>query len=50
MTFDGSFRRTWISWRHNVPGPWIQPVAFWLYADIGGTDTTQWEILKVWCY
>ncbi|KAI0034736.1 amine oxidase catalytic domain-containing protein [Vararia minispora EC-137] len=47
MSFDGSFRRTWINWRRNVPAPWLHAIAFWQYADISGTDPSQWKILKV---
>ncbi|KZV64877.1 amine oxidase catalytic domain-containing protein [Peniophora sp. CONT] len=47
MSFDGTFRRAWLSWKRNVPAPWLHPVAFWQYVDISGTDPSQWKILKV---
>ena len=47
LSFDGSFRRTWVSWRKNLPGPWLHPVNFFQYVDFSGTDTEQWKLLKV---
>lgn len=47
LSFDGSFRRSWVSWRKNVPGPWLHPVNFFQYVDFSGTDTDQWKLLKV---
>ncbi|EIN14536.1 amine oxidase catalytic domain-containing protein [Punctularia strigosozonata HHB-11173 SS5] len=46
-SFDGSFRRFWISWRRNVPGPWLHPVNFFQYVDVSGTDAEQWKLLKI---
>ncbi|PSR74267.1 hypothetical protein PHLCEN_2v10011 [Hermanssonia centrifuga] len=47
LSFDGSFRRTWISWRRNLPGPWLHPVNFFQYVDFSGTDPEQWKLIKV---
>ncbi|KAI5825435.1 amine oxidase catalytic domain-containing protein [Schizophyllum commune Tattone D] len=47
FSFDGEFRRMWISWRRNAPGPWLHPIGFWQYVDMSGTDPEQWKILKV---
>ncbi|TFK32677.1 amine oxidase catalytic domain-containing protein [Crucibulum laeve] len=47
FSFDGSFRRMWVTWRHNKPGPYLLPVGFYQYVDISGTDASQWKILKV---
>ena len=47
LSFDGSFRRTWVSWRRNVAGPWLHPVSFFQYVDFSGTDPAQWKLLKV---
>ncbi|EKM58084.1 uncharacterized protein PHACADRAFT_206924 [Phanerochaete carnosa HHB-10118-sp] len=47
FSFDGTFRRTWVSWRKNVAGAWLHPVGFYLYIDFSGTDSNQWEVLKV---
>ncbi|EJF56720.1 amine oxidase catalytic domain-containing protein [Dichomitus squalens LYAD-421 SS1] len=47
FSFDGSFRRGWISWRRNVPGPWLHPVNFFMYVDTTGTDPEQWKLLKL---
>ncbi|KAF5367943.1 hypothetical protein D9758_004498 [Tetrapyrgos nigripes] len=47
FSFDGSFRRLWLSWRRNVPGPWLHPLNFFQYIDISGTDPAQWKILKI---
>lgn len=45
--FDGSFRRAWVTWRRNTAGSFLQPVGFYLYVDMGGTDPLQWTVLKV---
>lgn len=47
LSFDGSFRRTWVSWRRNVPGPWLHPVNFFQYVDFSGSDERQWKLLKI---
>lgn len=47
FSFDGSFRRIWITWRHNVAGPFLHPVDFFQYVDVSGTDRTKWKVLKV---
>ena len=47
LSFDGSFRRGWINWRRNVPGPYLHPVGFFLYVDMTGTDSKEWKLLKV---
>lgn len=47
MSFDGSFRRSWVAWRRSVPGPWLHPLNLFLYVDISGTDPSQWKLLKV---
>ncbi|KAI0342901.1 amine oxidase catalytic domain-containing protein [Trametopsis cervina] len=47
MSFDGTFRRMWISWRRNVAGPWLHPVSFFQYIDVSGTDPEQWKLLKL---
>jgi primary-amine oxidase len=47
FSYDGAFRRGWLTWRRNAPGPWLHPVSFWQYADISGTDPSHWRILKV---
>ncbi|KAI0091340.1 amine oxidase catalytic domain-containing protein [Irpex rosettiformis] len=47
FSFDGSFRRTWVSWRKNVAGPWLHPVNFFQYIDISGADPKQWKLLKL---
>lgn len=49
-SFDGSFRRLWISWKINAPGSWIQPINFYNYLDLSGSDPSQWRILKVCPY
>lgn len=46
-SFDGSFRRAWISWKLNAPGSWILPINFYSYLDMSGSDPTLWKILKV---
>jgi primary-amine oxidase len=46
-SFDGSFRRGWVSWRRNVPGPWIHPINFFQYVDVSGSDPNQYKLLKV---
>ncbi|KAI0646161.1 amine oxidase catalytic domain-containing protein [Trametes meyenii] len=47
LSFDGSFRRGWISWRRNTPGPWLHPVNFFQYVDFTGTDPSKWKLLKL---
>ena len=47
FSYDGSFRRLWMTWRRNVAGSYLLPVNFYTYIDISGTDTTQWKILRV---
>ncbi|TFK81174.1 amine oxidase catalytic domain-containing protein [Polyporus arcularius HHB13444] len=47
FSFDGSFRRSWVSWRRNIPGPWLHPVNFFQYVDFTGTDPEQWKLLKI---
>ncbi|KAI1798357.1 amine oxidase catalytic domain-containing protein [Ganoderma leucocontextum] len=47
FSFDGSFRRGWISWRRNVAGPWLHPVNFFMYVDATGTDPEKWKLLKI---
>ena len=47
FSYDGSFRRLWMTWRRNFAGSYLLPVNFYTYIDISGTDTTQWKILKV---
>ena len=47
FSFDGSFRRGWVSWRANMPGPWLHPVNFFQYIDFTGTDPAHWKVLKV---
>ncbi|KAI3611759.1 copper amine oxidase [Moniliophthora roreri] len=47
FSFDGSFRRTWVSYKRNVPGPWLHAIDFWNYFDVSGTDPSQWKVLKV---
>ncbi|KAI0319519.1 amine oxidase catalytic domain-containing protein [Amylostereum chailletii] len=47
MSFDGGFRRTWVSWRRNVPAPWLHPLDFHQYLDCSGNDPSNWKVLKV---
>ncbi|KAG9317752.1 copper amine oxidase [Chiua virens] len=47
FSFDGSFRRMWIGWRRNVPGPFLHPLNFYQYVDVSGTDSSQWKQLKI---
>jgi primary-amine oxidase len=44
---NGEFRRLWLSWRRNTGGSFLQPVGFYQYIDISGTDPSKWEFLKV---
>ncbi|KAF8514971.1 amine oxidase catalytic domain-containing protein [Gautieria morchelliformis] len=47
FSFDGSFRRMWISWKRNVPGSWLHPVDFYQYVEASGADPSQWKLLKI---
>ncbi|KAF9035879.1 amine oxidase catalytic domain-containing protein [Panaeolus papilionaceus] len=47
FSYDGSFRRLWMTWRRNTAGSYIQPVNFYQYLDISGTDPSQWSVLKI---
>ncbi|CAA7259438.1 unnamed protein product [Cyclocybe aegerita] len=46
FSFDGKFRRLWMTWRRNTAGSFILPVNFYQYVDFSGTDPSQWKILK----
>ncbi|KAF8120313.1 hypothetical protein EV363DRAFT_1373034 [Boletus edulis] len=46
FSYDGSFRRLWLSWRRSISGPFLRPLNFYQYIDISGTDTSQWKLLK----
>ncbi|KAL0953888.1 hypothetical protein HGRIS_005060 [Hohenbuehelia grisea] len=46
-SFDGAFRRTWLSWKRNISGSFINPVNLYLYVDFSGTDPALWKILKL---
>ncbi|KAJ3512039.1 hypothetical protein NLJ89_g3755 [Agrocybe chaxingu] len=46
FSFDGQFRRLWMTWRRNTAGSFILPVNFYQYIDVSGTDPSQWKILK----
>jgi primary-amine oxidase len=50
FSFNGDFRRLWVTWRHNTAGSFLQPVGFYQYADVSGTDPSQWKILKVYAF
>ncbi|OBZ78393.1 Amiloride-sensitive amine oxidase [copper-containing] [Grifola frondosa] len=47
FSFDGSFRRGWVSWRRNIPGLWLHPINFFQYIDFSGTDSSAWKLLKI---
>ncbi|KAI0260015.1 copper amine oxidase [Gloeopeniophorella convolvens] len=47
FSFDGAWRRTWVTWRHAAPGAWLHPLGFYQYVDFSGTDPEQWRVLKV---
>jgi len=47
FSFDGTFRRLWMTWRRNTAGSFLLPVNFYQYIDISGTDPSKWKILKV---
>ncbi|KAF9234360.1 copper amine oxidase [Melanogaster broomeanus] len=47
FSFDGSFRRMWLGWRRNAPGPYLHPLNLYQYIDISGTDPSLWKILKI---
>ncbi|KAF8967481.1 copper amine oxidase [Flammula alnicola] len=46
FSFDGSFRRLWMTWRRNHAGSFLLPVNFYQYVDISGSDVSQWKVLK----
>ncbi|KAF9477828.1 amine oxidase catalytic domain-containing protein [Pholiota conissans] len=46
FSFDGSFRRLWMTWRRNHAGSYLLPVNFYQYLDVSGTDPSQWKVLK----
>ncbi|KAF9004303.1 copper amine oxidase [Cyathus striatus] len=45
-SYDGTFRRLWITWRLNKAGSYLLPVGLYMYIDIGGTDTNLWSVRK----
>lgn len=47
FSFDGSFRRLWLSWRRNTPGFFLHPLNLYQYVDLSGTDPSQWDQLKI---
>jgi len=47
FSFDGSFRRGWMTWRRSTAGSYIVPVNFYQYIHMSGTDPSEWKILKV---
>ncbi|PPQ65732.1 hypothetical protein CVT24_011765 [Panaeolus cyanescens] len=47
FSYDGSFRRLWMTWRRNTAGSFIHPLNFYHYIDISGTDPSKWSILKI---
>ncbi|KZO98363.1 amine oxidase catalytic domain-containing protein [Calocera viscosa TUFC12733] len=47
FSFDGSFRRAWLTWRRNTPGPWLHPLGFFQYVQMDGTDPSLWKLLKI---
>ncbi|KAF9226809.1 amine oxidase catalytic domain-containing protein [Gyrodon lividus] len=47
FSFDGSFRRMWLGWRRNAPGPYLHPLNLYQYIDMSGTDPSQWKQLKI---
>ncbi|KDR84410.1 hypothetical protein GALMADRAFT_220168 [Galerina marginata CBS 339.88] len=47
FSFDGSFRRLWMSWRRNAAGSYLLPVNFYKYVDVSGSDSSQWKVLKL---
>ncbi|TFK18079.1 amine oxidase catalytic domain-containing protein [Coprinopsis marcescibilis] len=46
-SYDGSFRRIWVTWRYNTAGSFIQPINFYNYIDMSGTDPSLWKILRI---
>ncbi|THU91056.1 amine oxidase catalytic domain-containing protein [Dendrothele bispora CBS 962.96] len=47
FSFTGSFRRTWLSFRRDLPGAWLHPLNFFQYVDMSGTDPSKWYIRKI---
>jgi primary-amine oxidase len=46
FSFNGEFRRMWMQWQRNTAGRHLQPVGFFQYFDVTGTDPSQWKLLK----
>ncbi|EAU82653.2 copper amine oxidase [Coprinopsis cinerea okayama7 len=46
-SYDGSWRKAWYTWRWDVPGSFLHPINFYTYFDMSGTDTSQWQVVKV---
>jgi len=47
FSYDGSFRRMWMTWRQNKAGSFLLPVGFYQYVDMSGTDPGEWKVLKI---
>ncbi|KAF8316633.1 amine oxidase catalytic domain-containing protein [Clavulina sp. PMI_390] len=47
FSFDGSFRRIWLQWKHNFPGDFLNPLNLHSYVEVSGTDPSLWKTLKV---
>ncbi|KAH8919795.1 amine oxidase catalytic domain-containing protein [Atractiella rhizophila] len=47
ISFDGSWRRTWMQFKRNVPGGFLHVLDLWMYVDLTSTKWEEWTILKV---
>lgn len=49
-SYDGKWRRMWLTWRYNVPGSFLHPVNFYQYVDTSGLDPSAYKLLKIVYY
>ncbi|KAK4686906.1 hypothetical protein P7C73_g3209, partial [Tremellales sp. Uapishka_1] len=47
MSYDGSWRRSWLQLRRNVPGSWLHGVDFYVYVDFSGNSLANWKVLSI---
>jgi primary-amine oxidase len=47
MSYDGTWRRSWLQLRWDKPGGWLRPIDFYVYTDFTGTDPTKYKVLRI---
>ncbi|ORY25514.1 copper amine oxidase [Naematelia encephala] len=47
MSYDGTWRRSWLQLRRNTAGSWLQALDWYMYVDFTGTDAAEYKWLAV---